>query len=73
MLRVIVVVARDRPDLLSYLETVFAGMPDIKVLLDRRIGPPGAHPGAASAPGRRERRDVYDELQQRGFVMIRLW
>ena len=73
MLRVIVVVARDRPDLLSYLETVFAGMPDIKVLLDRRIGPPGADPGAASAPGRRERRDVYDELQQRGFVMIRLW
>ena len=73
MLRVIVVVARDRPDLLSYLETVFAGMPDIKVLLDRRIGPPGADPGLASAPGHRERRDVYDELQQRGFVMIRLW
>ena len=72
MLRVIVVVARDRPDLLSYFETVFAGMPDIKVLLDRRIAPPGADP-AASGPARRERRDVYDELQQRGFVMIRLW
>lgn len=73
MLRVIVVVARDRPDLLSYFETVFAGMPDIKVLLDRRIAPPGADPAAATAPGRRTRRDVYDELQQRGFVMIRLW
>jgi len=72
MLRVIVVVARDRPDLLSYFETVFAGMPDIKVLLDRRIAPPGADPAAAAAPGHQMRRDVYDELQQRGFVMIRL-
>ena len=73
MLRVIVVVARDRPELLSYFETVFTGMPDIKVLLDRRLAPPGADPAAPPAPGRRERRDVYDELQQRGFVMIRLW
>ena len=46
MLRVIVVVARDRPELLSYFETVFAGMPDIKVLLDRRLAPPGADPAA---------------------------
>lgn len=73
MLRVIVVVARDRPDLLSYFERVFAGMPDIKVLLDRRIAPPGAAPGGTTGPGQRERRDVYDELQGRGFVMIRLW
>jgi len=66
--RVIVVVARDRPDLLDYFEHVFVGMPDIKVLLDRRILPPGARPETAG----RERRDIYDELQQRGFVMIRL-
>jgi hypothetical protein len=65
---VIVVVARDRPDLLSYFEGVFSGMPDIKVLLDRRILPPGAQPEAPQL----ERRDIYDELQQRGFVMIRL-
>jgi hypothetical protein len=65
---VIVVVARDRPDLLSYFEGVFAGMPDIKVLLDRRILPPGAQREAPQL----ERRDIYDELQQRGFVMIRL-
>lgn len=70
MLRVIVVVARDRPDLHSYFERVFAGMPDIKVLLDRRFVPPGASP--AGDPERRERRDVYDELKQRGFVMIRV-
>ena len=36
MARVIVVVARDRPVLFSYFDTVFAGMPDIKVLIDRR-------------------------------------
>ena len=65
---VVVVVARDRPDLLSYFEAVFAGMPDIKVLLDRRILPPGAQPEAPQ----QERRDIYDELQQRGCVMIRL-
>ena len=70
--RVIVVVARDQPELLGYFERVFAGMPEIKVLLDRRILPPGAKPGAPSSPGQRERRDIYDELQQRGFVMIRL-
>jgi len=45
----------------------------VNVLLDRRFLPPGAKPGATSDPGQRERRDIYDELQQRGFVMIRLW
>ena len=73
MLRVIIVVARDRPELFSYFDRVFAGMPDVKVLLDRRFAPPGAEPGAVSDPGQRERRDIYDELQQRGFVMVRLW
>ena len=72
MARVVVVVARDRPELFIYFERVFTGMPDIKVLLDRRILPPGAKPEIAGGPGQRERRDIYDELQQRGFVMIRL-
>ena len=72
MLKVIVVVARDRPELFGYFERVFAGMPDIKVLLDRRILPPGVPPGTAGNPGQQERRDIYDDLQQRGFVMIRL-
>ena len=48
-------------------------MPDIKVLLDRRLAPPNEAPGGTADPARRERRDIYDELQQRGFVMIRLW
>jgi hypothetical protein len=69
---VIVVVARDRPELFGYFERVFAGIAEIKVLLDRRILPPGAKPGASSNPSQQDRRDIYDELQQRGFVMIRL-
>lgn len=72
MTRVIVVVARDRPELFGYFERVFAGIAEIKVLLDRRILPPGAKPGASSNPSQQDRRDIYDELQQRGFVMIRL-
>ena len=73
MLRVIVVVARDRPDLFGYFENAFEGMPDIRVLLDRRLAPPDEAPAGAPDPPQRERRDVYDELQERGFVMIRLW
>jgi hypothetical protein len=57
---------------LSYFQRVFAGMTEIKVLLDRRILPTGAKPGAPSDPSQQERRDIYDELQQRGFVMVRL-
>jgi len=71
MPRVMVIVARERLELLSYFEHVFAGMPEIKIRLDRRMILPGMQ-GAPSDPGRRERRDIYDELQQRGFVMIRL-
>jgi hypothetical protein len=71
MPKVIIVVARDRPELFSYFEQVFAGLSEIKVLLDRRILPPGAKL-AATDPAHQQRRDVYDELQQRGFVMIRV-
>jgi hypothetical protein len=69
MPRVMIVVARDRPELLSYFERVFEGIADIKVQVDRRYAPPGT----TSAPSHQVRRDIYDELQQRGFVMIRLW
>jgi hypothetical protein len=72
MPKLIVVVARDRPELYTYFQQVFAGMADIKVLLDRRILPPGTKPGPPTGPGQLERRDIYDELQQRGFVMVRL-
>jgi hypothetical protein len=72
MPKVIIVVARDRPELFTYFEQVFAGLSEIKVLLDRRILPPGAKLTEASDPAHQQRRDIYDELQQRGFVMIRV-
>jgi len=73
MPRVIVVVARERTELFQYFDQVFAGMQDIKVILDRRLGTASAGPYPPGEPGRRERRDIYDELQTRGFVIIRLW
>ena len=42
-------------------------MLDIKVLIDRRLAPPEG----VIDPERRERGDIYDELQRRGFIMIR--
>jgi hypothetical protein len=74
MPRVIVVVARDRTDLFEYFGSVFAGMQDIKVILDRRLSESGGNAQYSPGdPGRRERLDIYDELQDRGFVIIRLW
>lgn len=73
MPRVIVVVARERTELFEYFDRVFAGMQDVKVILDRRLGAASSGPYPPGEPGRRERRDVYDELQARGFVIIRLW
>ena len=43
-------------------------MLDIKVLIDRSLAPPEG----VIDPERRERGDIYDELQRRGFIMIRM-
>jgi hypothetical protein len=65
--RVVIIVARDRPELCAYLEHAFAGMPQVKVILDRRIGNPRA------TPNDQRRHDIYDELQERGFIISRVW
>jgi len=61
-------VARDRPELHAYLEHAFAGMPQVKVILDRRIGS-----GRGAPPHDQRRHDIYDELQERGFIISRVW
>ena len=71
MPRVIVVVARNRPALFEYLERMFAGISDVKVMLDRRVVSPAPILPAAD-PDRRKRQEIYDDLQQRGFVIVRL-
>jgi len=72
MPRVIIIVARNRPALFEYLERMLAGIPDIKVVLDRRGAPPVAVQGGTADPERRKRQEINDDLQQRGFVIVRL-
>ena len=72
-MRIFVVVAKSRPDLYRYFVAGFAGVEGIEVILDRRIGPddpPG--PAGTIDSERRTARNVYEELELRGFVIVRL-
>ena len=71
-MRIFVVVAKNRPDLYQYFKAGLAGVDGIEVILDRRIGPdePAAPPGQEN--DRRTARNIYEELQLRGFVIVRL-
>ena len=73
-MRIFVVVAKNRPDLYQYFETGLAGLEGVEVILDRRIGPdaPQELAGHDWPQNRRAARNIYDELQQRGFVIVRL-
>lgn len=71
--RILMVVARDRRDLYEYLQRGLAGIEDIEVILDRRGESRSVASEGAPGPDRRERQDMSDELQQRGFIMIHLW
>ena len=73
-MRIFIVVAKHRPDLYQYFAAGFDGVPDVSVILDRRLGPddPPSHPTDPPHGERRTPRDVYDELAQRGFVIVRL-
>ena len=73
-MRIFVVVAKPRADLYQYFTDGFAGVEQIEVILDRRIGAetaqsPGVHPGEGN---RRLARNIYEELEHRGFVIVRL-
>ena len=66
--RVLIVVARERRDLFDYFEHHLADIDDIKIVLDRRT----ARRDPPAEGERREREDMTDELQQRGFIIIHL-
>ena len=71
--RIFVVVAKNRPDLYRYFVAGFEGVEGIEVILDRRIGPddpPGPDTGVDTE--RRTARNIYEELEMRGFVIVRL-
>jgi hypothetical protein len=73
--RIFVVVAKNRPDLYQYFMSGFAGVDSVEVILDRRIGPDHPHaPGLETVSDNRRvaARTVYEELEQRGFVIVRL-
>jgi hypothetical protein len=72
--RIFIVVAKNRPDLYQYFEAGFAGVEGVEVILDRRIGPDTPHEltGDESPRNRRMARNIYEELEQRGFVIVRL-
>lgn len=73
-MRIFVVVAKNRPELYQYFTSGFAGVENVEVLLDRRIGPddPSGSEGEESHRDRRIARDIYEQLEQRGFVIARL-
>ena len=72
-MRIFVVVAKNRPDLYQYFVAGLAGLDGVEVILDRRIGPDDPTvPPSDESTNRRMARNIYDELQQRGFVIVRL-
>ena len=72
--RIFIVVSKTRPDLYDYFRAGFAGIEAVEVILDRRFGGDNAAPGAPHAAHgeRRERSDVYDQMESRGFVIMRV-
>ena len=79
-MRIFIVVAKSRTDLFSYFKTAFAGVDMVEVIMDRRLGRDGQTFAAARPSPRGDRRighdvaggDIYDELDARGFVIVRL-
>lgn len=71
--RILIVVARDRQALYEYLRRGFADRPDIEVVLDRRAVPPARGRGPKPSSDLRERPDLTEELQERGFALIHLF
>jgi hypothetical protein len=73
MARVMIIVARDRPELFDYFRESFAGIDQVEVIMDRRLPDGDAPtPPLGDQPGRRWQPDVYDELTLQGFVIKRL-
>ncbi len=72
--RVVIIVARDRPELFEYFRRGFTGVHDVGIIVDRRL-PDDDHMGPDDGPdvaGRRWHPDIYDELTLRGFAIKRI-
>jgi hypothetical protein len=73
-MRIFIVVAKNRPELFQYFSLGFSGIDMINVLLDRRLDREETSVVATplQSSNRRVAPDVYDELQERGFVIVRV-
>jgi len=73
-MRIFIVVSKDRPDLFRYFTAAFAGVETIEVILDRRLARDEDLSTVLMSPqqDRRAAPDIYDELQQRGFVIVQV-
>ncbi len=69
MSRLLVIVARDLPQLFDYLAVRFTDLPDVAVILDRRGGE-RRQPVRAGASERRDARDAA-AVRARGYLITR--
>ena len=66
---VLIIVARDQPELLALMQRVYADASGVEVRVDRRQGQPWSGPDAR--PDRRAPRSRDTDLRNRGFIVAR--
>ena len=73
-MRIFIVVAKSRSDLFHYFSAAFTGIEIVEVILDRRFEQDDDLTEQDPDPqgNRRMAPDIYDELEERGFVIVRL-
>ena len=69
MSRYLVIIARDRPELLGTLAVIYGQKGEVEIHFDRRQGPPET--GREDRPDRRTPPHRDRVLQARGFLVIR--
>ena len=69
MERYLVIISRDRPDLLGRLATIYGQKGEVEIHFDRRQGQTLA--GRGNRPDRRTASYRDADLQKRGFLVIR--
>jgi hypothetical protein len=71
--KIFIVVAQDRTELFDYFRDAFEGVAVVEVILDRRLGGPRRRDAAMPVPdNRRFGTNIYDQLELRGFVIVRV-
>ncbi|MBI4634795.1 MAG: hypothetical protein HY727_00465 [Candidatus Rokubacteria bacterium] len=66
----LVIVSRDRPDLLAYVSRRFEGDPNVQVIVDRRQTDPGADEPHTPERRRSDWRTLEEDLRRNGVVIV---